>query len=141
MNTIESIDPPGLATPNGFAHVTAVPALGMAFISGQVAYDSAGNVVGAGDYAEQTRQVFKNLETALAALGCDFRDVLKITIFVKGLDDDAIRAIRAERARFLPADRLPASTMVGVAALAKPALLLEVEAYVAIGQPRAALPK
>ncbi len=130
MNDIKSINPSGLAKPNGFAQVTHSGALGVAFISGQVSYDEEGNIVGEGDYAAQTKQVFENLKTALSALGCDFRDVMKITLFVKGLSEESIRTIRAVRADYLPPDRLPASTMVGVASLAKPTLLLEVEAYV-----------
>jgi len=56
------------------------------------------------------------------------RDLVKTTLYVVGLDPDKARIIRAARAPFLDAERPPASTMVGVSSLARPELLLEVEA-------------
>jgi enamine deaminase RidA (YjgF/YER057c/UK114 family) len=132
MTTIVSTNPPALARPNGFAHVASCPGNGVAFISGQVAYDATGAIVGDGDLEAQTHQVFRNLGAALAAIGCDFGDVAKFTFFVKDMSEEAIATIRSVRVHYLPQDRLPASTMVGVAALAKPALRLEVEAYVVL---------
>ena len=123
------INPPDLARPSGFSHVTVAPAGEVVFVSGQVAYDADGRIVGEGDLAAQTRQVLQNLGTALQAAGSDFGHLVKLTFFVKGLDEAAVATIRTERKAFLRDDALPASTMVGVAALAKAALLLEVEAY------------
>ena len=132
--TIERLNPPQLARPSGFVHVTACTAERLVFVAGQVAYETDGTIVGAGDFAAQTHQVMKNLQHALAATGATFRDVVKLTFFVKGMDEAAIRAIRAARTHYLPDDALPASTMVGVAALARPELLLEVEAYAVVGR-------
>lgn len=122
------LNPDALATPSGFSHVAVCGPGRMVFISGQVAYDRSGAIVGAGDIGAQTRQVLLNLSAALEAAGARFEHVVKLTFFVRGLDDDAIRQIRSVRRDFLSADHPPASTMVGVAALAKPELLLEVEA-------------
>jgi|JTFN01.1.fsa_nt_gb enamine deaminase RidA (YjgF/YER057c/UK114 family) len=122
-------NPPTLATPSGFSHVTDAPAGRLVFVSGQVAYDEEGRVVGVGDIAAQTRQVLGNVGKALEAAGSDFAHVLKFTFFVRDMSADAIAKIREVRKEFLDEDRLPASTMVGVAALAKEELLLEVEAY------------
>lgn len=132
--TIERLNPPQLARPSGFVHVTACTAERLVFVAGQVAYETDGTIVGAGDFGMQTHQVMKNLQHALACAGATFRDVVKLTFFVKGMDEAAIRAIRAARTSYLPDDALPASTMVGVAALARPELLLEVEAYAVVGR-------
>lgn len=127
-------NPKQLATPQGFVHVTVAPATAkVAFISGQVSYNQQGEVVGVGDVGAQTAQVFENLQHALSAIGATFQDVLKFTFFVKGLDQGAIAEIRRVRAKYLDSATLPASTMVGVGELAKPELLLEVEAYVLTG--------
>lgn len=122
-------NPPSLATPSGFSHVTDGPGDRLVFVSGQVAYDAQGRTVGVGDMAAQTRQVLHNLGQALEAAGSDFAHVLKFTFFVRDMSAEAIAKIRDVRREFLDERRLPASTMVGVAALARDDLLLEVEAY------------
>ena len=126
-------NPASLATPSGFSHVTDAPGERLVFVSGQVAYDEEGRIVGVGDIAAQTRQVLRNLGRALEAADSDFAHVLKFTFFVRDMNADAIAKIREVRREFLDEARLPASTMVGVAALAKDELLLEVEAY-AVGR-------
>lgn len=125
----EFLNPAALARPSGFSHVTVGPADMMVFVSGQVAYDASGAVVGEGDLAAQTRQVFVNLSQALASAGSDFSHVLKLSFFVRDISEAAIATIREVRREFLDPQRLPASTMVGVAGLARTSLLLEVEAF------------
>ena len=132
-STIRYQNPPSLATPSGFSHVTDARGERLVFVSGTVAYDAQGRIVGVGDIAAQTQQVLLNLGQALEAADSDFAHVLKFTFFVRGMNADAIAKIREVRKEFLDESRLPASTMVGVAALAKDDLLLEVEAY-AIGR-------
>lgn len=124
----EHFAPDSLARPNGFSHVVRSAHRTTIHVAGQVAYDVAGEVVGIGDLAEQTRQIYTNIGKALEAAGASMRDVVKTTLFVRDLDPDKARIIRAARAPFLPADALPASTMIGVSSLARPELLLEVEA-------------
>jgi enamine deaminase RidA (YjgF/YER057c/UK114 family) len=128
-DSIQYLNPPALARPNGFSHLTEAAVDRMLFISGQVAYDGAGNIVGVGDLAAQTRQVFVNLGHALEAAGSDFGHVLKFNFFVRNISEAAVATIRQVRKEFLIDTALPASTLVGVAGLAKEALLLEVEAY------------
>ncbi|MDR1969499.1 MAG: RidA family protein [Burkholderiaceae bacterium] len=125
-NQIQYLNPPALARPNGFSHLTASGQ--MVFISGQVAYDPSGNIVGVGDLAAQTRQVFVNLGHALEAAGSGFDEVLKLNFFVRNISEAAVATIRQVRKEFLADTALPASTLVGVAGLAKADLLLEVEA-------------
>lgn len=64
-------------------------------ISGQVAWDAQGNLVGEGDMRAQTRQVFENLQNMLASAGAGFQDVVKLGIFLKNMEDfAAFREVR-----------------------------------------------
>jgi enamine deaminase RidA (YjgF/YER057c/UK114 family) len=100
-------------------------------ISGQLALDEDGRLVGAGDPAAQARQVFENLRRCLAAAGATFDHVVKLTFFVT--DMAHMPAIRAARAEHIPDDRLPAASAVQVAALVRPEFLMEIEAYAVVG--------
>jgi reactive intermediate/imine deaminase len=111
-------------TPPGYSH--AVQGAGLIFVSGQVALDPEGSVVGIGDMAEQARQAFRNLGAVLDAAGCSFTDVLKLTYFVR--DIGAVGLIRAARDEFVDTARPPASTLVEVSRLFMPDLLIEIEA-------------
>ncbi|KNB50166.1 RidA family protein [Streptomyces caatingaensis] len=123
------IAPDGVASGNGYAHVVAGAGRFVA-VSGQVALDERGRVVGEGDVAAQTRQVFENLRRCLAAAGASFADVVKLTYFVTDIAD--LPAIRAVRDGFVDAARPPASSAVQVAALFRPELVLEVEALAVV---------
>lgn len=115
---------PSVRTPPGYSH--AVQGGGLVFVSGQVALDAEGSVVGVGDMAEQARQAFRNLGAVLAAAGCSFADVLKLTYFVR--DIEAVASIRAARDEFVDTANPPASTLVEVSRLFMPDLLIEIEA-------------
>lgn len=126
-------DVPGVAPGPGFPH--AVTTTGrVAFVSGQVALDADGNLVGAGNLAAQTRQALQNLGSILAALGADWSDVARFGWYV--LDARAVQVIRDVRDEIIrPAlggRPNPASTLVQVAALVRPEFLIEVEAVVAL---------
>lgn len=117
---------PNLSTPRGYSHV--VEATGkMVFVAGQIALDKEGKVVGLGDMKAQTRQVLENVTAALAAAGASWKDVVKANTYVVNLNADSIAAIREVRGDFFPADNPPASTLVGVTALAMDGLLIEIE--------------
>jgi enamine deaminase RidA (YjgF/YER057c/UK114 family) len=120
------INPSGLVRPTGYTHVVVAADGRTVYIAGQVAFDSAGQVVGAGDFAAQAKQVFANLRRALASVGGSFDDILKTTTYVTDLRN--LPALREERARHFDAAHAPANTLVPVAALARPELLLEIEA-------------
>ncbi|MEU7472732.1 RidA family protein [Streptomyces sp. NPDC044984] len=100
-------------------------------VSGQVALDEDGEVVGEGDAGAQARQVFENLRRCLAAAGATFDDVVKLTFFVT--DMAHMPAIRAARAEHIPDDRLPAASAVQVAGLVRPEFLMEIEAFAVVG--------
>jgi reactive intermediate/imine deaminase len=99
------------------------------FVSGQVAFDPDGNLVGEGDMARQTEQVFENLKAVLEANGASFQNVAKLSTF---MTDIGRLAEMAEIRRRYVADPPPASTTVEVSALFRPEALIEVEAVAAI---------
>ncbi|MGT2531291.1 RidA family protein [Streptomyces nojiriensis] len=118
--------PEGVSPGTGYNHVVRGTGRFVA-VSGQCAFDEKGEVVGEGDPAAQARQVFENLRRCLAAAGAGFDDVVKLTYFVT--DVAHLPAVREARDAVIPADRLPASSAVQVAALFRPELLLEIEAF------------
>lgn len=120
------INPALLSKPGGYTHVVSVTGGNAIFVSGQVALDQEGKVVGPGDLKAQARQVYENLKAALEAAGAGFKDVVKITTYLTHID--RIGEIREVRAAYLGGTQPPASTTVGVTGLARPELLIEVEA-------------
>ena len=118
--------PQGVAPGNGYSHVVWGEGRFVA-VSGQIALDENGEVVGRDDPAAQARQVFENLRRALAAAGAGLDDVLKFTFFTT--DVGILPAVREARDACIDATRPPASTAVQVSSLVHPDLLLEVEAY------------
>lgn len=95
------------------------------FISGVAPLDAEGRLVGGADVAAQARQIFRNLQRVLDAAGAAFSDVLKVTVYLTDVADRA--AINPVRQEFFGAAR-PASTLIGVAALAVPGMKVEIEA-------------
>ena len=110
--------------PEGYSPATRVGNL--VFVSGQIALDSGGDLVGEGDAGAQARQCFKNVEAALRAAGATLDDVTKITGFLVNPDD--YQAYAAERLRLFPEDG-PASSSFFVKALVNPKWLVEIEAF------------
>jgi len=123
--------PEGVAPGNGYTHVVMGTGRWVA-ISGQIALDADGNVVGVDDPEAQARQVFENLRRCLTAAGGTFADVVKLTFFVT--DVAHLPAIRKARDENIDTARPPASTAVQVAALFRPELLLEVEAFALLSE-------
>ena len=95
-------------------------------MSGQIAVDEQGAVIGAGDFTTQARQVFQNIGLALAEVGLTFDAVVKLTFFLT--DFAHLPEMRAVRDEFVNVQAPPASSAVQVAALVRPELLIEVEA-------------
>ncbi|QIS15126.1 hypothetical protein F5544_36490 [Nocardia arthritidis] len=119
-------EPDGVAPGKGYTHVV-IGTGRMVALSGQIAFDADGNVVGPGDPAAQARQVFENLRRCLAAAGATFDNVIKLTYYVT--DIAHLPAIRTARDAHIAPSHLPASTAVQVAALVHPDLLMEIEAF------------
>lgn len=99
------------------------------YISGQVARDTSGNVVGKGDVGAQARQVFRNLQQVLQAAGGDLKDLMKITTYITKIED--FPAVAQARSETFPGE-LPASTLIVVKGLFNPDFLIEVEGVAAI---------
>jgi 2-iminobutanoate/2-iminopropanoate deaminase len=108
------------------SHFTdAVRAGDLLFVSGVVAVDAEGNLVGGDDVVAQTRQLLENLRRVLAAAGCGFEDVVKVTIFLTDVDDrPRINPLRQE----VFGETRPASTLVEVSRLAVEGAKVEIEA-------------
>lgn len=123
----QHINPPELNPANGYSHVVVAPAGKTVYISGQVSLNEKAEVVGKGDVRAQTEHVFQNLKKALAAAGATFDDVVKVTYFVVGLKPEHLPHLREVRAKYLNQQTPPASTLVGVAALAVADWLVEIE--------------
>jgi reactive intermediate/imine deaminase len=128
--TIRFINPPGLPRPSGYSHVAAVPHGTAVYISGQVALDQSGNLVGPDDLGAQTHQVFSNLKAALEAAGADFNHVVKLTYYL--LDISQIQTVREVRDQFVNTQNPPASSAVEVRRLFRDGLLIEVDAIAAL---------
>ena len=128
------INPPTLATPRGYTHVVTAAGGKMVFIAGQVAWDVKGELVGKGDLRAQATQAYTNLKAALAAAGATTADVAKMNTYVVNFKSTDLSVIREVRSQFFPQENLPASTLVGVQALAMDGLLIEVEAVAVVGE-------
>jgi 2-iminobutanoate/2-iminopropanoate deaminase len=99
------------------------------YISGQVARDTDGNVVGTGDMRIQARQVFQNLRQVLQAAGGDLNNLMKITTYITKIEDfPAVAEVRGEVFQ----GELPASTLIVVKSLFHPDFLIEIEGVAAI---------
>ncbi|MFE9022596.1 RidA family protein [Streptomyces sp. NPDC007808] len=121
--------PDGVAPAAQYTHVVLGTGRFVA-VSGQLALDEKGELVGEGDPAAQAHQVFENLRRCLAAAGASFDHVVKLTYFVT--DMAHMPAIRAARAAHIPDDCLPAASAVQVAGLVRPEFLMEVEAFAVV---------
>lgn len=120
------------ATPRGYS-AAAVIDLGncnMLIISGQVALDSGGNLIGKNDLGKQTEQVFKNIQSLLRRAGGNMEHLVKLNYFV--LDISQIQKIRDIRDQFVHTKQPPASSLVEVSKLFREDVLIEVEGVAVI---------
>ena len=129
---IEFLNPPELSPTFGWTHVVTSTGGKTIYISGQVAIDERGEVVGRGDLKRQTEQAFENVLHGLTAAGATFKDVVKTSLFVVGLRPEHVPIIREIRGRYVWAEHPPASTLVGVSALVGPDWLIEIEAVAVV---------
>jgi 2-iminobutanoate/2-iminopropanoate deaminase len=126
---ITFLNPQGIAKPTGYTHVVKATGGTMVYISGQVGLDPQGNI--GSDFRQQTEHVFQNLDTALKAAGAGFKDVVKMNIYM--LDVSQLAVFREIRNRYVNTENPPASTLVGVVALARADFLVEVEVIAILG--------
>jgi enamine deaminase RidA (YjgF/YER057c/UK114 family) len=113
--------------PHGFSQVVIASGLKMVFISGQTAWDARKNIVGGESVLEQARQAFRNLEKAIEAAGGTLKDIVALRIYVVDYQTESGTAVGIALREFFSGNP-PASTWIGVAALAVPEFLIEIEA-------------
>jgi len=129
--TVELLNPDGLPKPDAYRQVAVATGSKLVFLAGQVARDADGAPVGAGDLAAQVEQAFRNVHVAVTAAGATFADIAKLTVYVVDWTPDKMAALgegAARAAAALSIDPVRPITLIGVAALAEPDLLVEVEA-------------
>lgn len=125
-SNVRFVHVPALGRAPGYSHLVEVRGGRTFYLSGQIAVDERGAVVGAGDFTAQARKVFENIALALAEVGLTFDAVVKLTFFLT--DFAHLPHMRAVRDEFVNLEAPPASSAVQVAALVRPELLIEVEA-------------
>jgi enamine deaminase RidA (YjgF/YER057c/UK114 family) len=124
---LERRNPTELHQPTGYSQVVVASGKRMVFVAGQVAVDPQGKVVGRGDLGAQAKQAFRNVVSALKSAGAGPSDVAKITWYVVNYSETVRPTIVAARGEVF-GEHTPASTLIGVQALASPDYLIEVEA-------------
>ncbi|MBV8451431.1 MAG: RidA family protein [Deltaproteobacteria bacterium] len=127
-------NPSNMHRPRGYSHAVAADGGRLIFIAGQVALDKEGNLVGKGDLRTQTEKALDNLVAALAAAGATPADVVKVNTYVVNYRPADLPIIREARARVFEGQNPPASTLIGVQALAVEELLIEIEAVAVLSE-------
>lgn len=131
--SIRHLNPPELGTPPGYSQVVDVRAARLIFIAGQTALDREGELVGKNDFAAQAEQAFRNLNVALRSVGCTASNLVKLTVFLRDMDN--LSLYREARNRFFARTMPPAApavTLVEVSRLYGSDFLIEIEAIAAI---------
>lgn len=124
------IDPPGLEPPpEPYSHV--VRAGDTVYVAGQVAFDEQNRIVGVGDPAAQAERTWRNVELAVTAAGGTIADVVKMTLFLQDIRHAPYEI--AVRERLFAKGRYPVCTMVQVANLGLPDLLMEIDVIAVLG--------
>lgn len=132
LNALTRMNPPTLpdAGEVGYSQITIAEANRLAFVSGQVASDTQGSPVPE-TLEAQVEQVISNLTAALKAVNASTHDIVQMRIYVMELNDEAMAITMPQITRFLDGAQ-PSLTGIGVAALASPALKIEVEMVVQV---------
>src|ERR1700704_1680665 len=132
MGTLKHPRAEGLLHNPAFSQVVAASGSRTIYTAGQVSIDERGALVGAGDLAAQTAQAMRNVGLALSAVGASYADIVKITTYVVSYKPEHRAIIGKARAPFFASGTPPASTLVGVAALALPEWIVEIEAIAVV---------
>jgi len=98
------------------------------YIAGQVAWDENRQIVGGDNLKEQTKQAFKNIETALKAVGGTMTDLVFLRIYIVDYQADKFKPILEVMREYLSEENPPGNAVIGVQALAVPDFLIEIEA-------------
>jgi enamine deaminase RidA (YjgF/YER057c/UK114 family) len=113
-----------------YSHVVRVEPRQLIFISGQLARDKDGRIVGVGNMRAQLRQTLENVKSALEAAGASLSDLVRTNTYVTDIDEYFRHTdVRME----YYSHAMPTSTTVEVRRLAQPELMVEVDAIAAVG--------
>jgi enamine deaminase RidA (YjgF/YER057c/UK114 family) len=129
---LHHINPAGLPKPSGYTQVVIADGKRIVAVAGQVGVDAQGVIVRAGDLEAQATQALQNLKIALTAAGAGLADIIAVTVYIvnfKPADRQVLNKVRAKFFQDLP---LPASTLLGVQALAAEEYLFEIEAIAVV---------
>ena len=126
----EYINPDNLfpSLPHGFSQIVVATGKRIAFISGQTAWDEGKNIVGGDSVLEQARQAFRNIRKAMEAVGGTLTDIVALRIYVVDYQAECGTAVGTALRECFSTENPPASTWIGVQALADPEFLIEIEA-------------
>lgn len=124
------LNPPNLfqSQQYGFSQIVKTQGGITVYFSGQVGWDENEALTGGGDLAAQTRGAFENLRKAVQAAGGEMRDIVSLRIYVVNYRREEGGSVTQGLLEFFPPDALPVTTWIGVQALARPELLIEIEA-------------
>ena len=137
MSQTRFINPEALSKPPGYSHVVEASAPArLVYIAGQLGLDRDGRI--SGDFRAQAVQTFENLKTALAAVGGEFRHVVKLNNYL--VDRNHLPTFREVRDSYLPGANRPASTTIAISGLAREGALLEIEAVAVLPAARSKAP-
>ena len=125
----EHINPKTLfpSLPFGFSQAVTTRGGRFVHVSGQTAWDAEMNIVGAADLTAQARKALENIKLALEVAGATMADVVRIRVYVVDYKPEYVEMITGIWKEFFPADKPPASTLLGVQALALPDFLIEID--------------
>jgi enamine deaminase RidA (YjgF/YER057c/UK114 family) len=128
--TKERINPPSVfrSLDHGFSQGVVANGRRTLYVSGQTAWDANRQLIGGSDLRAQARQALLNLRHVVEASGGTLADVVSLRIYVVAYEAHKAEAVASAFREFFSGDAVPASTWVGVAALADPGFLIEVEA-------------
>ncbi len=125
----EFVNPESLfpSVPHGFSQVVIATGKKMVFMSGQTAWDAQKKIVGGNNLLEQAKQALRNLAAAIEAAGGSLKDIVALRIYIVNYQPENANAIGTALREGFPTNP-PASTWIGVSALAVPEFLIEIEA-------------
>lgn len=124
---------PGVESPAIGAQVVRVGRT--LYVASQLPLDSAGNLVGGDDLAQQAKQAFANLSAVLRGAHANARDVVELTVYVAGYRPADLATIRDAAAGLFPSWSAPVVTVLGVEALAQEGARIAVAATALAGPP------
>jgi enamine deaminase RidA (YjgF/YER057c/UK114 family) len=128
---VRLVNPDGVFKPDSYFQASVATGSSIVCLSGQVSLSETGEVVGSGDLARQAEQVYTNIFNALKGVGASFDDIAKLTVFIPNYSPDKMGLLvtgATKAAQTLGFDPRKPITLVGVAALSSPELLVEIEA-------------